>query len=518
VLLRTAEETRRAEMAARLVWCNPFVGERVEIERDLLGSSFVPAARVWNLRTSLDGDRPNLAAIVAIVDEVADAVAARLAEGERPDDAERPLLEALALHHLYYRYRDSFFPLVPASQDAPQDTAQETSRDASSAPFFADFLTDLKRFTPSGAASLVTGDAAHVFACFFQVARAFVAIYTDLVGGSSPMARLRADVWSSVFSRHLKKYHRGLYLRMGDVPTLVLGPTGTGKELVARAIARSRYLPFDAKSRRFVAAPGVTFIAVNLAALSPTLIEAELFGHRRGTFTGAVADRTGFLESCSATGAIFLDEIGELDRTLQVKLLRVLQDRVFNRIGETTPRRFVGKVVAATNRDLDREMAAGTFRPDFYYRLCADVVSTPSLAEQFADSPDDLPILVRHICERVATPALADELAAEVVPYIEKSLPTRYAWPGNFRELEQCVRNIMVRGHYRTHAQTGRGVVDEFLEAVRNGALTAEQVAGRYASLVYRRAGSLQEAARRLNTDSRTIKSRLDQDFLDSLD
>jgi transcriptional regulator with AAA-type ATPase domain len=506
VLLRTTEEARRAESIARLVWCNPFVSARVDSEREILGAEFLPAGAVWNHRTSLDGDRPNLPRLLAVVDQLADAVATRLSAGARPDDAERPQVEALILHHLYYRYRERFLSLTSAGDGAL------------SAPFFPEYVADLRRFTPPDGAPLVSADVPHLFAVSFQVLRAFINIYRYLIGGSAPIARLRADVWSSIFSRSLDQYLRGLYQRMADVPTLVLGPTGTGKELVARAIARSRYLPFDPKTNRFAPAPGITFVAVNLAALSPTLIEAELFGHRRGAFTGAVADRTGYLEDCSASGVIFLDEIGELEPTLQVKLLRVLQDRVFHRIGETAPRHFVGKFVAATNRDLGREMQAGTFRSDFYYRLCADVITTPSLAEQLADCPEDLPFLVRHVAERVATPQLADELGADVVRFIAKHLPARYTWPGNFRELEQCVRNVMVRGSYRPQAKAGQTAIEEFLAAIREGALTADQVAGRYAAIVQHRASSLQEAARRLDVDSRTLKARIDQDFLDKID
>src|SRR4030095_10303350 len=116
------------------------------------------------------------------------------------------------------------------------------------------------------------------------------------------------------------------------------------------------------------------FYALNPSALSPTLIESELFGHRRGAFTGAVQDRAGWLEVCPATGTVFLDEIGELDPAIQVKLLRVLQSRTFQRLGDTRDRPFLRKLIAATNRDLGREMAAGEFRKDFYYRLCSDFV------------------------------------------------------------------------------------------------------------------------------------------------
>ena len=112
---------------------------------------------------------------------------------------------------------------------------------------------------------------------------------------------------------------------MGDVTTLVTGPSGTGKELVARAIGLSRYIPFDAEGQAFADDTPRSFVPLNLSALSPTLIESELFGHRRGAFTGAVADRAGWLETCPPRGTVFLDEIGELDPAIQVKLLRVLQ-------------------------------------------------------------------------------------------------------------------------------------------------------------------------------------------------
>ena len=500
MLLKSTEEVRTAETIAQLTYCNPFVPERIALERTLLGAAFVPGGPVWNLRTSLDGDRPNLAALTTLVHRRVTALEARLQRGERPDDGERPLMVGVILHHLYYKYRDRLLALLEAGDETP-------------APFFAELAADLERLRPRDGTPFFDS-AAHVFACFFQTLRAFVNIYTYLVGGSAPMATLRADVWRSIFTRDARRYFAGLHRRMPDVTTLVLGPTGTGKELVARAIARSGYVPFDAKARRFHTAAGTTFMAINLSALSSTLIEAELFGHQRGSFTGALADRRGFLEECAAGGVIFLDEIGDLDATLQVKLLRVLQDRTFQRIGETKTRRFVGKIVAATNRDLVVEMNAGRFRGDFYYRLCGDMIATPSLATQLADTPHDLDNLVRFIAERVATPDLAPELAADVMTFVATNLPDAYRWPGNFRELEQCVRNVMVRGHYQAQTPQARTLADELGDAVRDTSLTADALFGRYAALTYHRAGSLREAARRLDTDSRTVKSRMDQAFL----
>src|SRR6185369_7664900 len=168
---------------------------------------------------------------------------------------------------------------------------------------------------------------------------------------------------------------------------LITGPSGTGKELAARAIAESRYAAFDEHRVAFANDHVDSFFPINISALSPTLVESELFGHRRGAFTGAVADRKGWLETCAESGSVFLDELGDLDPSIQVKLLRVIETRTFHPVGDTAGRRFHGKLITATNRDLSAAMQQGHFREDLYYRLCSDQVATPSLAEQLADSP-----------------------------------------------------------------------------------------------------------------------------------
>jgi transcriptional regulator with GAF, ATPase, and Fis domain len=228
---------------------------------------------------------------------------------------------------------------------------------------------------------------------------------------------------------------------------------------VAEAIGRSLYIPFDAKKEDFRidflnAKKKVVridflkaFTPVNLSALSPSLIESELFGHVEGAFTGAVRDRIGRLEDCPEHGAVFLDEIGELTAELQVKLLRVLQTRRFQRVGENEDKPFLGKIIAATNRDLAGELQARRFREDFYYRLCADQIETPSLRVQLNDRPEDLPLLVGFICRAVLGEEKAAELAPKVAGWIEQHLRD-YAWPGNFRELEQCVRSYTIRKEY----------------------------------------------------------------------
>jgi transcriptional regulator with PAS, ATPase and Fis domain len=229
-----------------------------------------------------------------------------------------------------------------------------------------------------------------------------------------------------------------------------------------------------------------------------------------------VADRKGWLETCPETGSVFLDELGDLDPAIQVKLLRVIETRTFHPVGDTAGRRFHGKLITATNRDLSALIRDGRFREDLYYRLCSDQVVTPSLAEQLADSPGVLRDLVLYISRRVAG-VEADELAREVLDWIEGNLESRYTWPGNYRELEQCIKNVLIRRNYRPSSRASGDAVEEFLGEVRGGKLSAEDVLRRYVTMEYRRTGSYEETARRLGLDRRTVKAKVDAEFLGRL-
>ncbi|MDH3599365.1 MAG: sigma 54-interacting transcriptional regulator, partial [Candidatus Tectomicrobia bacterium] len=361
-----------------------------------------------------------------------------------------------------------------------------------------------------------THEAAHLFACFFQVRRAFHHIFRCIVGGSQAAARLRAAVWQSIFTHDMRRYRRALYERMGDFTTLIMGPSGTGKELVASAIGLSRYVPFNPDTSTFAEEFAASFHALNLSALPSTLIESELFGHRRGAFTGATQNRQGWLELCRPLGTIFLDEIGDLDAALQVKLLRVIQTRTFHALGDTTERHFAGKLMAATNRDLAAAMQQGHFREDFYYRLCSDLIVTPSLYEQLRESPEVLHALLLFITAGMVG-AEAASLAAEVEDWIAHHLGRDYPWPGNFRELEQCVRNVLIRQTYHPPRQPEHSPYETLAQAVNHGTLTAEELLCRYCTLVFAQTGSYVETARRLQLDRRTIKSKIDPEFLAQL-
>ncbi len=206
---------------------------------------------------------------------------------------------------------------------------------------------------------------------------------------------------------------------------LILGESGTGKELVARAIHEN-----SGRSRK-------PFIIVNCAALPPDLLESELFGHERGSFTSAVAQKIGKFEAAHG-GTVFLDEIGELPLALQPKLLRVLQEHTFERVGSTSPIHADVRIVAATNRQLDREVEAKAFRADLFYRLNTYALRLPPLRER----PSDILPLAEYFLEQYArrngTPVQGLTEAAEAA--LQK-----HSFPGNVRELEHLIDRVAVQ-------------------------------------------------------------------------
>ena len=469
------------EVVASLGYCNPFLPERIELERAALGKDFVEEGPVWSVSVSdPDSSRENIARIYGRLPQaIEETYAVTEHEITVHDEAVHTML--------YQRYYDHF-------------------RTGGNYRFYREFLEDWNTLTIRNDL-----DPAHVFACFRQIQRAFVLIYENIIGNSMPAAQLRASIWQSIFTHDMRRYRRVLYRRMHDFPTLITGPSGTGKELIARAIAGSRYVPFDAERMEFADARTESFLPINIAALSPTLIESELFGHRRGSFTGAIGDRKGWLESCPSTGSVFLDELGEMDLAIQVKLLRVIETRRFAPVGDTAVREFRGKLIAATNRDLPDEIRAGRFREDLYYRLCADLIRTPSLSDQIRDSPAVLHELIHYMTLRTVGDQ-AVECLDEVENWIRTNLPPDYSWPGNYRELEQCVRNVIIRRSYQPIAESHR---DNFFSRYRSGEATADDLIAHYAAHVYSRTGSYEETARRLGLDRRTVKKKV-TDYLNS--
>lgn len=482
--------------------CNPFLPERIAAERAALGPEFEERDADWNTRSPTAQASPNHDRLTQRCGEVVARVRERWPKEGRVPAEDIAIYEAVVGCWLYQRYAVRFDALIVTALGG---------RGGEKVDFFPAFRADAAACygLPGIAGETGAHEAPHLFASAFQIRRAFHHIFNSLVGGSAPMARLRAAIWQSVFSHDLERYRRGLHARMADFSTLIIGPSGTGKELVARAIALSRYVPFEPKRGGFVGDFSAGFFPLNLAALSPTLIESELFGHKRGAFTGALADRAGWMEVCPPSGAVFLDEIGEVGTDIQVKLLRVLQARAFQPLGSTESRRFAGKIIAATNRDLPAEIRAGRFREDFYYRLCSDQLTTPSLREQLDAAPGELATLVEHVAGKLLDAEEVADFTRETLGWIERNLGARYAWPGNFRELEQCVRNLVLRGEYRPAGPLVRTGSDDWNMVIESGSLTAEELLRRYTRIVFAQAGTIEETARRLDLDRRTVKARL---------
>ena len=209
-----------------------------------------------------------------------------------------------------------------------------------------------------------------------------------------------------------------------DATVLLQGETGTGKELLARTVHQQSF-----RSEQ-------PFVTVNGAAIPAGLLESELFGHERGAFTGAIAPKTGRFELAHG-GTLFLDEIGDLPVELQPKLLRVLQEQEFERLGSARTRHVDVRLVAATNGDLAQMVAAGHFRADLYYRLNVFPITVPPLRHR----PEDIPLLVRHFVRHYAQQL---RKRIDTIPTEALEALTHYAWPGNVRELQNAIERSVI--------------------------------------------------------------------------
>lgn len=344
-------------------------------------------------------------------------------------------------------------------------------------------------------------------ALLFQLRRASIFIYRSLAGRSDSMRRLRESLWNGIFTHDMRGFDAALWNRMEDFSTLLLGETGSGKGQAAAAIGRSVFIPYLPESRRFAANFNETFIAINLSQFPETLIESELFGHRKGAFTNAIDNYPGVFGRCSAHGALFLDEIGEVTIPVQIKLLQVLQERTYTPLGDREKKRFSGRVIAATNRPLTELRQQGRFRDDFYYRLCSDVIEVPTLRQRLAESPAELEQLVRLLLGRIAGER-ASVLLDTVMQALRRDLPPDYAWPGNVRELEQAVRRILLTGRYRPDAAIARtdDAEERLVARLRQGQLTADELLSQYIAMLYERLGSYAAVAERTGLDPRTSR------------
>jgi transcriptional regulator with PAS, ATPase and Fis domain len=345
--------------------------------------------------------------------------------------------------------------------------------------------------------------------------RAFFFIQQTLVGRSNCMVKLRESLWNNVFTHNIELYDEHLWNRMEDFSTMVLGPTGAGKGTAAAAIGRSGYIPFDRKKRCFVENFTTAFISINLSQYSQTLIESELFGHKKGAFTGAIEHYQGVFDRCSPYGSILLDEIGEVGHPIQIKLLQVLQERSFLPVGDHRAKRFSGRVIAATNRSLGKIREDQILRDDFFYRLCSDIIIVPGLSQRIHEDPQELKDLLSHTIQRIMGKP-SRELSGRLYQQIVDQLGSDYAWPGNVRELEQCVRRLLINRRYIPFERTSarRKLSGYLKDGIENGSIDTQTLIAAYCYMLYKRHGTYEAVAQRTRLDRRTAKKHIELGML----
>ena len=318
---------------------------------------------------------------------------------------------------------------------------------------------------------------------------------------ASPKAKRSLMIGSS--PRMMTVYKTIASLQNSRSTVLIIGESGTGKELVARSI----HLSSDRKDHPFV--------AVNCGALTESLLESELFGHVKGSFTGAVSEKPGLFEEASG-GTIFLDEIGETSLSFQVRLLRVLQEQEIRRVGGTRTIKVDTRVIAATNRDLQQMVKAGSFREDLYYRLSVVELEVPPLRER----GEDVPLLLDHFL----TESSRKDHRVYVIHPEARHVLERYSWPGNVRELMNAVENLtqLSRGREITVDDLPRKIQADVLKrALRQPGggdevsvltedwPTLDQLEQRYIQLLVSRHKEKQRIADILGVDRTTLYRKL---------
>lgn len=474
-----AEERQFFALVAQAAFSNPFSDRRLELDRQMAETS-----------PSLGDELAVERAIARVRDRVGELERVGRADLRRFAGEDRAHLHNALLFDVFHQFIGDFDRLIER-QIAEGDTPCPT-------PFARSALELLVRRGYSDE------EARRYFGFFFQMRRAFFFITRDLPGPSAGMRALRRRLWNNVFTHDIRWYERFLWNRMEDFSTLLLGETGTGKGAAAAAIGRSGFIPYDEKRERFAESFTRNFIAINLSQYPEALIESELFGHKKGAFTGAIDHHQGIFSRCSPHGAIFLDEIGDVSIPVQIKLLQILQERTFSPVGSHEKLRFHGRVIAATNRPLDALRQRGEFREDFFYRLCSDLITLPPLRQRLQEEPREIEILLGHVVRRIVGEHSA-ELAADLRGILARHPGPHYPWPGNVRELEQAVRRILLTRRYAGE-QTAPDLTARLHRGIDEGLLDAQELLAGYCALRYEACGTYEEVARQVGLDRRTVK------------
>ncbi len=406
---------------------------------------------------------------------------------------DKHILTAAGLFIIFDRYIDQFDALISEQLQKPEADLK--------VDFYKDAMVDIGNMGFDGEHS------ARYFALFYQLRRAYTFINHELTGQAECIRRLRRDLWNNIFTSDALLYIENLWNRMEDFSTLLLGETGTGKGAAARAIGRSGLIPFDLSSGHFKTRFTESFVSINLLEFPESLLESELFGHTKGSFTGATSNYDGLFKRCDANGALFLDEIGDVNTSIQIKLLKVLQERRYSPVGGHEPCRFSGRVIAATNRDLTELRESGEFRDDFYYRLSSDVIEIPSLRERLSQDSNELSVLVSSLMERLIGHKVP-KMVSKVLDALERNIPADYHWPGNVRELEQAVRRTIL-GRTYTGETKRMSALPEWLSQAADGRLSANALLSEYCKMLYERSGTFEGVASATGLDRRTVKKHI---------
>ncbi len=468
------------KMVSEAAFSNPFSDKRIEIDRRIICA---PENSDWH-----EMHEPLLQALGKNIHDLEKAGGIVV---DRDAGEEAQAVAVSILFFVFHRYMDRFDTLIEEQIAAGDEPCR--------APFAFQCLEKLVRY------GFTRADACRYVGMFYQIRRAYYFISARLTGDSACMKRLRAQLWNNIFTHDISWYEQCLWNRMEDFSTLLLGETGTGKGAAAAAIGRSGFIPFNPNAQKFEESFTRAFVSINLSQYPETLIESELFGHRKGAFTGAIEKHEGIFARCSPYGAIFLDEIGDVSIPIQIKLLQVLQERTFSPVGSHEKLRFKGRVIAATNKSIDALRREGSFRDDFYYRLCSDLITVPPLRQRIRETPRELEVLSGHIMQRIcgSGPQLP------IVDVLKNECGKNYAWPGNVRELEQAIRRIMLTGTYE--GDTAAEPVEKIAlgQAIEAGNLTAKELVEKYCCDLYDTYGNYGEVARRTGLDWRTVKKNI---------
>jgi len=476
--VKIMKNKKLVKLIAQAAYLNPFSEERLKIDKKIIGD---------NKNYSYERLVKKVVAITEkTISNLKNKNINKFSKEEKQD------VIYLFLFDVYHKYREKFDELI-VRQIAAGDESLKVS-------FANEAILLLVKY------GFTEEVAVRYFSIFYQMRRAFYFIFHTLPGKSECMRKFHCDLWNNIFTHDIRLYEKILCAKLEDFSTLLLGETGTGKGTAAAAIGRSGFIPFNTRAGKFTESFMKTFIEINLSQFPETLIESELFGHKKGAFTGAVESHNGLFSLSSSYGSVFLDEIGDVSIPIQIKLLKVLQDRCFSPVGSHKKLRFDGRVIAATNKPIDKLRQEGKFRDDFFYRLCSDVITVPSLRQRIAENSLELTLLLKCTIKKIAGTENR-EIYDLVYNTIIKQVGKKYMWPGNVRELEQCVRRILLSKEYCGDKKVAsRDLAGKIVGFINTGEYDAQGLLADYCRLLYKRLGSYQEVARKIKLDRRTVK------------